>query len=427
MAQKDEKEKKFGHCIICHQDCVEMSDEHVIPDAIGGYIHCYKVCKNCNSHLGDNVDIHLLNHYLIKCARHIHKLKGKAKFIPNPLIGCGMLLNTGKKVRVVDKEGVLTPQILPQSPKIADDNKSGHMIVDINDEKLIPAIQQKILKKMGMKPGGVAIECRRDVHKIENPVVQMQVNVDLKKYKIALLKIAYECCVELFPEYENDALSQKYAKILYDVAMKVDGAFDHLDEVKFVGDAFQDPLKHLLSQFIDYSNKNRHIIVYFNHDGHLCCLVKVFDIFSQFIEMSDSAYLKDGDIRLYINDFFKHNYEQLTLKDLIAKYSEVKPTVYKFDEHDMELITSLQQRENVAFYANKYGENLIYNKKGIVIMTEETLKDTMAEDRANDSSLSGNEFTITYYIPNGFYFKVSPTNTLVQLKELTETAIIHKY
>lgn len=41
-------EKRIGHCIICHADGVELTDEHVIPDAIGGYIHCHKVCKDCN-------------------------------------------------------------------------------------------------------------------------------------------------------------------------------------------------------------------------------------------------------------------------------------------------------------------------------------------------------------------------------------------
>lgn len=32
---------KTGHCIICHRDGVDLSDEHVIPDAIGGYYHIY--------------------------------------------------------------------------------------------------------------------------------------------------------------------------------------------------------------------------------------------------------------------------------------------------------------------------------------------------------------------------------------------------
>lgn len=34
------------HCIICHSDNVEASDEHVIPEALGGVYHIYNVCKS---------------------------------------------------------------------------------------------------------------------------------------------------------------------------------------------------------------------------------------------------------------------------------------------------------------------------------------------------------------------------------------------
>ena len=32
---------KKGYCIICHRDNQELSDEHVIPEAIGGCYHIY--------------------------------------------------------------------------------------------------------------------------------------------------------------------------------------------------------------------------------------------------------------------------------------------------------------------------------------------------------------------------------------------------
>ena len=37
---------KKGYCIICHQDNQELSDEHVIPEAIGGYYHIYPQIRN---------------------------------------------------------------------------------------------------------------------------------------------------------------------------------------------------------------------------------------------------------------------------------------------------------------------------------------------------------------------------------------------
>ncbi len=420
------EEKRLGHCIICHQDDVELSDEHVIPDAIGGYIHCYKVCKDCNSRLGDHVDVHLLNHYLIKGARHVHKLKGKKGAIPNPLTGDGVL-NTGEKVRVEDVNGVATPRILPQSPEIAADNKSGTITVDIRDEKLIPAMQQKMLKKMGLKPGEVTLESHREVHQIATPVVQMQAKVDLKRFKIGLLKIAYECCVEMFPEYENDPIGQKYADILHDVAYEVDGALNRLDEVLFEGNGLQDPLEPLFSQFIDYTNNKRHIIILFNHAGHLYCLVKVFEIFSQLIQMSSAPYLKEEDVRLFINDFSKHGFEQLTLAGLIEKIIEEKVSIYNFDEKGMSLLSKISEGIEVGFNANKFYQNIVYDHNGNAIMTEDMLKEIIPESRITDSSLADGDFTTTYSVPKGFFFCVSPTDTLVQLKEIKETSVIHKY
>ena len=420
------KKEIKGHCIICHQDDVELSDEHVIPDAIGGYIHCFKVCKECNSHLGENVDSHLLNHFLIIGSRYLHKLKGKKGSIPNPLTGDGVL-DTGEKVRLEDVNGIATPRLLPQSPEIAVDNKSGKITVDVKDENLIPAMQQKMLKKMGVKPGEVTMVSHREIHQIEHPVVHFWAMVDLKNYKIGLLKIAYECCVELFPEYENDPLGRQYAEILHDVAFEVDGALDRLDEVKFEGDASQDPLEQILSQFIDYSNQKRHLIILFNHAGHLCCLVKVFNIFRQYIQMSDSSYLNEADIRLFINDFSNHGYELFTLDELVANQIEEKTTGYRFDEKGMALIASISGGNGVGFQANMDGQNLVYNQDGVPIMTEKMLKCMMTEDRITDSSLVGGEFTTIYSIPEGYYFYVSPIGALVQLKEIIETSKINMY
>ena len=415
-----------GHCIICHADAVELSDEHVIPDALGGYIHCYKVCKDCNSRMGDHVDSQLMNHFLIKGLRYVHKLKGKTNAIPNPLVGDGVL-DTGEKVRVEDVKGVITPRILPSSPEIAPDNKSGKITVDARDEKLVPTLKQKMLKKMGVNPDEVQLVTTRTVHQIAQPVVQMQNVVDLKNYKIALLKIAYEICVELFPDYENDPLGHQYADILYSVAYDHEDALERLDEVRFMGNGFEDPLKPMLSQFIDYENKKRHIIAVFNNDGHLCCMVKLFDTFCMIIEMSDSPYLDKGNMTLYFNDFSKHGYEQLTLSELVNQLSEEQMRGYKFDAQGNALLDTLCETSEVGFHANKYGDNLVFNSDGEVIMTEEMLRSNLTDDRITDSELSDSKFTTTYHIPSGMYFKVSPTDNLIQLVEIIETTEIRRY
>lgn len=122
---------KTGHCIICHRDGVDLSDEHVIPDAIGGYYHIYNVCKKCNSNLGDHVDIHLLKQWMIIGARNNKRLVGKTNKLPNPLVGDGIIEDNGTKVRMEEeKTGTIVPHILPKSPDISQDGKSFTIIVD---------------------------------------------------------------------------------------------------------------------------------------------------------------------------------------------------------------------------------------------------------------------------------------------------------
>ena len=76
-------------CIICRKEIGQdiLSDEHVIPDSIGGYYHIYNVCKECNSYLGSEIDSKLVNHYLALFMRYSEGIKGKTGKIPNPFDG----------------------------------------------------------------------------------------------------------------------------------------------------------------------------------------------------------------------------------------------------------------------------------------------------------------------------------------------------
>lgn len=64
-------------CIICRLEKDNMSDEHVIPDSLGGYYHVHTVCRDCNSLLGTKVDTHLINNKFGELYRSRYNLKGK--------------------------------------------------------------------------------------------------------------------------------------------------------------------------------------------------------------------------------------------------------------------------------------------------------------------------------------------------------------
>lgn len=266
---------KKGYYIICHQDNQELSDEHVIPEAIGGYYHIYNVCKDCNSKLGDHVDNLLLNHWFIKAARHEKGLKGYKGYIPNPLVGEGSL-PTGEKVRVEqDNDGKMSIRFIPTSPEVSDDGKFFKIQVDAKDEKTIPNIKTKILKRHNIDETKVQIVSDCQLVKIEHPEVRMQFTIDIKNYKIGLLKIAYEFAADRIEGYIDDPISKLYASILHE------GNPDRLDEVFFEGDAINNASLNIMESIIDNSNTNRHILLLANIHNKLYCIVKLFDKFCQ--------------------------------------------------------------------------------------------------------------------------------------------------
>lgn len=401
-----------GHCIICHRDGVELSDEHVIPDAIGGYYHIYSVCKECNSKLGNQVDSYLLKHWFIVGARHNNRLAGKTKKIPNPLIGDGEM-EDGTKVRLEeDKSGKLVTHILPTAPKISSDGKNVTITLDEKDEKLADNIKKKAFKKMKLTSGAYRFDTSKTVHQIMNPWVRMQVEIDLKNYKIGILKIAYEFAVDKIPIYYMDPMARLYSEILHDAAI------DRLDEVNFEGDGLVHADKMLLEDFIDYSNVNRHILVLTNINGKLYCMVKLFqNVMCQMIRMSDKEYGATNGFILALNDFSKHECHFYTEHELIRKcvkneYVGVhfSTEVEKIIKAEMDSSLTIQQ---VGFACNMNNENIFYDNNGDAICTQNHLIVALERKGDVEKHVDGNKITSKYPIPKGLSLMLMPSKRLV--------------
>ena len=65
-------------CIVCWENTSAISDEHVIPEALGGHYHIKSVCRDCNSRMGSHVDSMLVNHTFSKFGRYVEKITGTA-------------------------------------------------------------------------------------------------------------------------------------------------------------------------------------------------------------------------------------------------------------------------------------------------------------------------------------------------------------
>ncbi|KRI51999.1 MULTISPECIES: HNH endonuclease [Acinetobacter] len=81
----------FTKCIICLKEPSSskpnsvLTDEHLIPEFIGGRFTSKNLCKGCNEQLGSSVEGPLSNNVYFKLHGFQHKIKGKKKEITNPL------------------------------------------------------------------------------------------------------------------------------------------------------------------------------------------------------------------------------------------------------------------------------------------------------------------------------------------------------
>lgn len=400
---------KKGHCIICHRDEVELSDEHVIPDAIGGYYHIYNVCKDCNSNLGNCVDSYLLKHWLIIGARHNKRLAGKTNKIPNPLTGDGFL-EDGTKVRTEeDKSGKLDVRILPKSPEISPDGKTFSITVDAKDEKLIEGMKRKVMKKLGISPETHRLETEKNIQSISMPWVKMKTSIDIKNYKIGLLKIAYEFAVDKYPDYYKDSMALLYSDILHNAAI------DRLDEVAFEGDGiFQSGVK-FLEDYIDYDNTDRHILILMNHDDKLYCVVKLFqNTMCQLIRMSDKRYGNTSFI-IALNDFVKHECKFYNEHELIKQCIKSEDYGMKFSsEVEKQIQAEYSQFHQVNLACNMKKENLFFDASGNCICTQMQLVELLESTENVVVSNDGNKHISKYNVPDGYFLKLMPSGELVK-------------
>lgn len=417
---------KTGHCIICHKNDRPLSDEHLIPEAIGGYYHIYSVCKDCNSNLGFSVDKYLLDHWFIKGVRHEKKLKGYSGAIPNPLIGEGSL-SSGERIKISQtKEGELEIKFIPQPPVISQSVNSSHIefAVDENDSKLIPQIQKKILERNNIDYSTHKIVTKTSHVKLEHPEVKMEFSIDLHSYKIGLLKIAYEFAVDRISRYENDEIAQLYSQILKD------GSIDRLSQVFFIGDAIQNSHVSILNRYIDNSNNNRHILFLFNRSDGLYCFVKLFDKFCQLIKMSDFQYNEIEEFTLAINDLSKKNCEIINPKELIKRTCLEESTSFKLTDEGNSALNSVINSHNegsVGFACNKFNDNILYDTKSNPICTQEQLLLTLEKLNWTKNEIAKEEkISVTYIVPKGFHYMIKPSDKLVEIVEITKETTFSK-
>lgn len=297
------------HCIICHSDNVESSDEHVIPEALGGAFHIYNVCKSCNSKIGNTVDIKLIDHILMKICRENNNLTGKSGKLPS--FFCDQIVhpkfdeNTKMKFFYDENQNLKLKYITSEKRNIKEDGTGIFSIIvdDTEKDKLSEIINKK---KAKLEKKGLLLNISEpEFHSQKGIEVQGNLTIDLAQFKIGLLKIAYESLCCLCPEYENDQNGKIISSIL------LNAKYEEAISYPTIGNGFGrievfDTLKCLQ---INLNTKHLIYFIFLEQSG-LICFISLFDTISLGIKMSDYNYIGKYNLFVITNDYIQKKCEK---------------------------------------------------------------------------------------------------------------------
>ena len=402
-------------CIICRKEKSDnkFNDEHVIPDSIQGYYHINSVCQNCNSKLGTAIDSTITNHNFSKFQRFLLNIKGKKGKIPNPFEGTHVLKNDpNQKVHLkVDKEGKLKPYILPSIPDLKSVNfgDSFTVLVDKEDENKIDNIIDKIAERNGIPRENIKV-FRQEVKK-EKPAIKIDLGIDIKNFKMGLLKIAYEFCVDSIPEYYSDEKAILISEILKDVN------FSKLENAElFIGSGFENIIPHKISQIINVKGKNHYLILFSVKRYGLICFIKLFNMFSIIVKMSEKPNILSEDMIIGINDFDKKEFVKLHANEFLAQL--FTPIEYRFqywiENSEIKEFMRNQQSDDHDYY--RIGSNIpLFNKNGKIVynnIDEKLARPTLIHNDVGDFI---NEIITEIKMDEELYLKLLPNNKLYKV------------
>lgn len=192
-------------CIFCLEDR-PSSVEHVFPDAIGGTLTIERVCKPCNDRLGAQVDSLLTDHGLILLKRAQLGMRDSSGRMIDPFRSlfrqARMADDSAQKVelRADAKTDELVPYLFHKSTteELADGTKIIRATIDASDTSEIGKIIQRTRRREGLPPlSDTELEAQiaaaiAGKQTREHPEIKLSFDVDIREYKRAVAKIAYE-------------------------------------------------------------------------------------------------------------------------------------------------------------------------------------------------------------------------------------------
>lgn len=405
------------NCIICREKTNDFSDEHVIPDSLGGYYHIYTVCKQCNSDLGSNVDSALVSHKFSDFQRYLMGIKGKSGKIPNPFSGTHSFTNNSdKKVQVrLGEDRKTVPYVIPSVNQNRNNGvvDSVDIVVDATDEHKLDEIIMKTAKRIGVPYERISVGEKR-VQSTPCPEVHIPLSIDLHDFKLGLLKIAYEFAVDSIVKYYDDPMAIDISKVLHSA--------NHERSTDFVkiGNGFQHEVMEPFESLLNFESE-KHYLILVELNESLVCFVKLHKLFTVGVVLSENGYLDENFI-VGINDIVGKSFSKIDGFELIEQ-THSKPELrfqYSFkDQEAVDRFLNLQKDPTFGFYM-EMDEIPFFNKDGSY--SGKTVHQKISElvEGASAGSLECGGISAGIQLDEELYIKITPSNELLCVTSVQE-------
>lgn len=169
-----------------------MNEEHIIPEALGGTLIIYRVCKQCNNHLGRYVDKNLSEDWFIQKSRARLKVFGKKGKIRLPLRTGS--LDTGEKIRVAANQetGEIEAELLGQLVNGFDATEAQLHILGRDASETLDVIKVRLTHLTFPRLGPVVADSINPISRMAKATVPVASDTKPALVQQAIIKIAYE-------------------------------------------------------------------------------------------------------------------------------------------------------------------------------------------------------------------------------------------
>ena len=215
-------------CILCRNER-ELTEEHIVPDCVGGSLKPKLLCKDCNSTIGSTIDAPFSNTVLVQLPRQSYQIPGKSGAVPNAFASYGSTNHEGRElsVRLDEQFKPYTKPIVTE--QATDQGLEINITVDKEDEGDIESILRKKITRYYRSIGKPAEEIQaivaqaiQDAKKAavavsHQPTIKYSFKIDLNTVILESIKIAYEIAALEFGEkyITNSPAAEKLRSALW--------------------------------------------------------------------------------------------------------------------------------------------------------------------------------------------------------------------